>query len=287
MFLVSIHKFDVLTRRTVFRNSHITSAGKIVQKASSVTLDFESTSTPFHLVQLSGSWARERYIIETKLTQGIQSIGSTRGVSGHQHNPFAAITIGPPNETQGEVKGFSLVYSGNFLFEADLSELGRLRINMGIHPMGFQWHLASSQEFFTPETILVRSSEGLGGMSRTLHRLFLDHLIPANKWSNLPPPILLNTWEAKYFDVNHENIIQMARKAVSIGVDMIVVDDGWFGERNSDTTSLGDWFPNGDKFPHGLKALVDEVNQVGCKFGLWFEFEMVSEKSVRMIMAFL
>ena len=225
------------------------------------------------------SWARERYIIETKLTQGIQSIGSTRGVSGHQHNPFAAITIGSPSETQGEVKAFSLVYSGNFLFEADLSELGRLRVTMGIHPMGFQWHMSSGEEFKTPEALLVRSSDGLGGMSRMLHRVFLDHLIPT-QWSNSPPPILLNSWEAKYFDVNHDNIIEMAQKAVSIGIDMIVVDDGWFGKRDSDTSSLGDWWPNGLKFPHGLKALVDEVNQIGCKFGLWFEPEMVSEQSV-------
>lgn len=226
------------------------------------------------------SWARERYIIETKLTQGIQSIGSTRGVSGHQHNPFAAVTIGLPNETVGETKGFSLIYSGNFLFEADLSELGRLRVNMGIHPMGFQWHLASNQEFTTPECILVRSAEGLGGMSRQLHRVFLDALIPSNRWSTSPPPILLNSWEAKYFQVSHDNIIEMATKAISIGIDMIVVDDGWFGKRDSDTSSLGDWWINIAKFPQGLKPLVDEINQLGCKFGLWFEPEMVSEQSV-------
>jgi alpha-galactosidase len=140
---------------------------------------------------------------------------------------------------------------------------------MGIHPMGFQWHLASNQEFHTPEAILVRSSEGLGGMSRMIHRVFLDHLIPS-QWSSSPPPILLNSWEAKYFDVNHDNIIEMATKAVSIGIDMIVVDDGWFGQRNSDTSSLGDWWPNGLKFPHGLKALVDEEVYVKIAEGLVF-----------------
>ena len=153
--------------------------------------------------------------METRLTQGIQSIGSSRGVSGHQHNPFGAVTIGPPSETKGEVKGFSLIYSGNFILETDLSELGRLRINMGIHPMGFQWHLAPGECFCTPECVLVRSSEGLGGMSRVLHRLFLDTLMPCNRvcggaWWTRNPPILLNTWEARYFNVNHANVVEMA-----------------------------------------------------------------------------
>ena len=138
-----------------------------------------------------------------------------------------AITLGPPSETTGEVKGFSFVYSGNFLFEAEINEMGRLRVNMGIHPMSSQWHLKPGTidglpyiaiitgklggSFSTPEVVLVRSSEGLGGMSRALHRLFLDRLLPRN-WSDETPPILLNSWEAKYFQVNHHNIVEMARQ---------------------------------------------------------------------------
>jgi alpha-galactosidase len=163
-----------------------------------------------HLLRLL-SWARERYVIETKLNHGMHSFGSTRGLSGHQHNPFAAITLGPPSEDYGEVKGFSLIYSGNFLIESEINELGRLRFNMGIHPMALQWHLKPGHQFHTPEAVLVRSSEGLGGMSRNLHRLFLDRLLPRN-WSDNEPPILLNSWEAKYFHVSHSNIVEMARQ---------------------------------------------------------------------------
>lgn len=190
-----------------------------------------------------------------------------------------AITLGQPSETSGEVKGFSFVYSGNFLVEAEVTEMGRLRFNMGIHPMGMQWYLKQGGVFNTPEVIMVRSAEGLGGMSRTFHRLMLEKLIQRN-WSDADPPILLNSWEAKYFHVNHQNIIELARQASKIGVDMIVLDDGWFGNRSDDKSGLGDWFVNLEKFPYGLKPMVDEINAMGLKFGLWFEPEMVSEQSM-------
>jgi alpha-galactosidase len=161
------------------------------------------------------SWGRERYVVESKLIQGTLSFGSVRGVSSHQHNPFIAISFGHPSETVGEVRAMSLLYSGNFLVEVEQAELGRLRINMGIHPMGLEWNLRKGETFSTPEAVLVRSSEGLGGMSRTLHRLFLERLIPHN-WSDERPPILLNTWEAKYFHVSHENVLEMAEKVIFI-----------------------------------------------------------------------
>ena len=145
--------------------------------------------------------------------QGTVSFGSVRGVSSHQHNPFAAISFGYPHETMGEVRGFSLLYSGNFLVEAEHAELGRLRVNIGMHPMGLQWNLRQGESFSTPEVVLVRSSEGLGGMSRTLHRLYLEKLIPPS-WSDAKPPVLLNTWEAKYFHVSHNNILEMAEKVI-------------------------------------------------------------------------
>lgn len=174
-------------------------------------------------------------VVESRLVQGMQSFGSVRGVSSHQHNPFAgrfdkslrihvdaitglllgrsAISFGTPHETKGEVRGFSFVYSGNFLAEAELGEMGRLRFTMGIHPMGMQWHLKPGEFFATPEVVMVRSSEGTGGMSRTFHRLFLDRLLPRN-WSDEHPPIVLNTWEAKYFHVTHANIIEMASQVI-------------------------------------------------------------------------
>jgi alpha-galactosidase len=130
--------------------------------------------------------------------------------------------------------------------------------------------------------VLVRSGEGLGGMSRTMHRLFLDNLVPRS-WADTSPPVLLNTWEAKYFHVNHANVLEMAKQAVKLGINLVVLDDGWFGCRNNDTTSLGDWVPNATKFPQGIRGLAQEINELGCKFGLWFEPEMMSEDSVSLI----
>jgi alpha-galactosidase len=286
LIYVVLHEYDAVMRRAVFRNVDNDNysrmgdrIGKVVQKACSFTIDFELGADPFHMLQLSGSWGRERYMVETKLSHGMQSFGSMRGVSGHQHNPFAVVTVGPPSETQGEVKGFSLIYSGNFLFEAELGEMGRLRVNMGIHPMGLQWYLKPGGVFNTPEAVLVRSNKGLGGMSRVLHRLFLDKLIPHTWADDGPTPVLLNTWEARYFNVNHDNVVEMAKQAARVGIDLIVLDDGWFGKRNDITTSLGDWTADLTKFPLGLNGLADAVNAAGCKFGLWIEPEMVSEDS--------
>lgn len=187
--------------------------------------------------------------------------------------------MGTPHETKGEVRGFSFVYSGNFLTEAEIAETGRLRFTMGLHPMGMQWHLNAGKYFATPEVVMVRSSEGLGGMSRTFHRLYLERLIPRN-WSDLSPPVVLNTWETKYFHVTQDNVLELAREAKKIGVDLIVLDDGWFGNRDNETSSLGDWIVNLSKFPAGLKALVDQINAMGMRFGIWVEPEMVSENSV-------
>jgi alpha-galactosidase len=280
-----MHDYDAIIRRVAFKNvSRGHGSGtdlKILDRAFSTTLDFEATTENYHMVQLSGSWARERMTVETKLSHGMQSFGSIRGVSSHQHNPFAAITVGPPNESNGEVKGFSFVYSGNFLVEAELNEMGRLRFNMGIHPMGFGWNLAPGDTFETPEVVMVRSKSGMGGMSRTLHRLTLDKICPASWSDHVPtqPPILLNSWEARYFNVNHDNIVDMAYQAQTIGADLLVLDDGWFGLRNDDESSLGDWYPNLTKFPHGISGLAQAVNGAGVKFGIWVEPEMVSEES--------
>ena len=286
LYYVCLHDYDGIVRRTVFKNKHphrnVDGSDdlrpKVIQRAYSCTVDFEASHNPFHMVQLSGSWARERQIVETKLTHGMQTFSSARGVSSHQQNPFAIITNGPPSETDGEVKAFSLVYSGNFIVEAELSEMGRLRFNMGINPMGFTWHMELGKNINTPEVLMVRSSEGMGGISRVLHRITLDKVIPPN-WSDIKPPIILNSWEAKYFDVTHNNIVQMALDMLKVNADLLVLDDGWFGYRDDDTSSLGDWVPNPTKFPFGLRKLAEDINQYGAKFGLWIEPEMVSTNS--------
>ena len=289
-----IHNHDVIVRSTVFRNPLSVNGrqgnnyGKgnnpirysaRLHRVMSATVDFENERGGYYCTYLSGSWARERIVEETKLQPGTFSIGSTRGTSSHVHNPFFAISRGgPSNENNGDIFGFALVYSGNHVMEAERNEVGRIRINAGINPMCFSWALNPGDEFQTPECVMVYSSTGIGGMSRTFHTLFLDHLLP-KEWSHMHPPILLNSWEAKYFDVSHDNIIQMATQASNLGIEMIVLDDGWFGERNDANTSLGDWEANRKKFPYGIRGCAQAVNSVGLKMGLWFEPEMISVNS--------
>lgn len=171
---------------------------------------------------------------------------SGRGASSHQHNPFAVITCGAPSEAYGTAFGFSLLYSGNFQLEAEISETGRLRVNLGMNSQGFVWNLEPGESFCSPECILMYSNEGIGGISREFHRLFCEHLIP-QRWRNFVPPVLINTWEAVYFNISHEVVIELASKAKELGIELIVLDDGWFGHRNDTTSSLGDWYPNPQK----------------------------------------
>ena len=193
---------------------------KIINRCFSSTIDFESSNQPMHLVRLAGSWARERYIVETKLSQGMLSYGSIRGVSSHQQNPFACVCVGAPSEDQGDCVAFSLLYSGNFLCEAELSEMGRLRINVGINPMGFSWFLSPGESFHSPECLIVRSSVGLGGISRALHRVVIKEIMPDN-WCSSHPAIIFNSWEARYFDVSHRAVINLG-KLFSFGAIYIV-----------------------------------------------------------------
>lgn len=261
--------YDAVIRRTVFRNLDYREepttgkarAGKIIQRAMSITNDFEGESNSFYCVKLCGSWGRERHVVSNQLTHGITSFSSTRGVSGHQHSPFVALTIGPPSETSGEVKAWNLVYSGNYMTELQLNDLGRLRVNVGINPECWQWYL-KDKEFTTPECVLVRSSEGLGGMSRCMHRLIRDKLMPRCKWAIENPPILINTWEAYYFDIDYEKVMRLARHARKIGVDLLVLDDGWFLGRTDDRRSLGNWVADPTKFP-SLCKLSQDLKAIG------------------------
>jgi alpha-galactosidase len=283
LIYVALHNYDAISRRAVFRNidnrDYEKIYGKVIERAYSSTIDLEASNKEYHIVKLCGSWARERYVVETKITHGMNSFASTRGVSGHQHNPFVAVTTGEPNECSGETVGFSLLYSGNHSFEVQMNEMGRVRVNCGINPEGFSWFLCPFSEFYTPEVIIARSSHGLGSLSRIFHRLFNYHLIPKITWAVSNPPVLLNTWETLYFDVNHRKILDMAQKAATMGIDLIVIDDGWFSERSDDTSSLGDWFENKRKFPNGLKAVADDVSKLGLKLGLWLEPECISMNS--------
>lgn len=250
-----------------------------IEKAysSSVTLP----TMDFDMLHLYGRHNAERNMARTALEHGHTSLSSVRGSSSHFHNPFAAFVrngANAANEDFGDVYGFNLVYSGNFDITADVDYYETTRVNVGINPDGFTWHLEAGEEFQTPEVVLVYSNEGLGGMSRTFHRLYMNNLI-RGKWKTEKRPLLINSWEAAYFDFDTDKLVSFAERAKELGIEMLVMDDGWFGVRNDDRHSLGDWYVNENKLKGGLGVLVDRVHALGLKFGIWYEPEMISPDS--------
>lgn len=266
--------YNVITRSVKYYNEGKTSLKLL--RALSMNVDFDHFDYDF--MTLSGSWARERHIVKRPLVHGSQLIESRRGASGHSENPFMALLSKNTTETDGEVYGFNLVYSGNFVASAEVDQYNTTRVSMGINPFDFEWLLEANESFQTPEVVMVYSSHGLGDMSRTYHNLYNNHLV-RGKYKNEQRPVLINNWEATYFDFNEEKLENLAKEAALLGVELLVLDDGWFGKRNSDNCSLGDWFVNEEKLPGGLNSLVDKVNSYGIGFGLWFEPEMVSPDS--------
>ncbi|WP_088073000.1 alpha-galactosidase [Gottfriedia luciferensis] len=229
----------------------------------------------FIMLQLSGAWARERHIKERPLEMGTQSISSIRGSSSHQHNPFIALRRKETTECHGEVYSFNFVYSSNFIAQAEVDQFDTTRITIGIHPFRFTWKLSENEHFQSPEVVMVYSEEGLNGMSQTYHDLYRNHLI-RGKWKNADRPVLINNWEATYFNFDEKTLIEIAKEAKDLGIELFVLDDGWFGKRNNALTSLGDWYSNTDKFPYGINHFANQIHELGLKFGLWFEPEMVS-----------
>ncbi len=264
---------DAITRsvRVVNRSG----ASVDIERIMSLTLDFPSRK--YEVLHLAGSWARERHLCREALTPGIRSIGSKRTSSSHQHNPAFAVVEAGATETAGEAFACIPVYSGSYLCELEIDELGQLRIDAGIHPENFRWLLADGGSFQAPEALLVYSEAGVGEMSRRCHALIRNNIC-RGPWRDAPRPILINNWEATYFDFNAEKLLKIADSAAKLGIEMLVLDDGWFGKRDDDHTSLGDWFVNTGKVGN-LGELVSKVNALGLKFGLWFEPEMISPES--------
>lgn len=229
----------------------------------------------FDWLHLDGAWARETQLHRQKINVGLQNISSTRGASSHQHNPFIAVCPEETTENFGQAYGSSLIYSGNFVGQLELDNYGIIRWQMGINPFEFTWELASGESFTTPEVVLAFSNDGLNDLSQTFHAFFRTHLINHGQGEKLAP-VLLNTWEAAYFDFDEKKILSIAQKAQALGVDLLVLDDGWFSSRNSDNGSLGNWQVDQKKIPHGLNHLSQEIHQLGLDFGLWFEPEMIS-----------
>lgn len=265
---------DAVTRSVLVR-SHAEQP-LYLERVLSACLDMDDEG--YEMLTLNGSWARERHIERKPLRCGCQSVGSVRGESSHQENPFFALLSPGTTQDTGEVYAMHFVYSGNFLAQAEVTQFGSVRMVMGIHPLGFTWKLNPGEEFQAPEVVMVYSGEGLGAMTRTFHDLYRGHLI-RSPYLHKRRPILINNWEATYFDFNTEKLLAIAREAKKSGIEMLVMDDGWFGKRNSDDCSLGDWTVNEEKLPGGLKKLVDGVKEIGLKFGIWFEPEMISPDS--------
>lgn len=276
----------VMLSYTVFHDTEaITRSVKVINKGQeklyltkilSACLQVEQEN--FEMLTLPGAWARERRIQRRRLGYGSMTTESLRGISSHQDHPFVALVSGNTTQTTGEVYAMNLVYSGNFLAKVSMDQFSRIRTVIGIHPNRFCWKLEPGECFQAPEAVLVYSDEGLGKMTRIFHRLFRNHLL-RGFWKDRERPVLINNWEATYFEFNTEKLLAIAKEAAACGIEMLVMDDGWFGHREADNSSLGDWIVNETKLPGGLKYLTDEVNRLGMKFGIWFEPEMISEDS--------
>ena len=242
-----------------------------------------SASAPVHgsgydVIHLKGAWARERHVMRQTQGEGEYRIFSQRGASGHEANPFLALCERSATEFSGEVWAVSLVYSGSFEALSYVNNTENSRLSIGLNPDVFIWKLEPGETFVSPEAAMVYSPDGLNGMSHAFHRLYSENLM-RSKWFERDRPILINNWEATYFNFNEEKILQIARRAKELGVEMLVLDDGWFGKRNTDNCSLGDWVVNPEKLPGGLNGLSDRLHDLGLKFGLWFEPEMISPDS--------
>ncbi len=242
----------------------------------SACLDMDNED--FEVLSLHGSWARERHMERVPLGYGSYVTESVRGESSHQDHPFLALLSKNCTQTVGEVYAMHFIYSGNFLAKAQRCQHDTVRMVMGIHPTNFRWRLEPGEQFQAPEVVCVYSDEGLGKMTRTFHDLYRTHLIRSS-YLHQTRPVLVNSWEAAYFDFDTEQLLSLAKQSAELGIEMLVMDDGWFGRRNSDEGSLGDWTVNEEKLKGGLKYLSDEVHALGMKFGIWFEPEMISPDS--------
>lgn len=265
---------DVITRSVVFEN-HGTQALTLT-RAHSVCLSLNDGAWDW--MHFHGRHTMERQMERRALFHGIQQIESTRGTSSHQQNPALILCEQDCTETSGLCIGAALMYSGSFQAQIEVDQLGQARMVLGLHPEQFSWKLETGACFYTPEVILSCSTQGLGRLSQQFHSVIRNHVCRGD-YKLSARPILINNWEATYFDFNEEKILSIAKQASELGIDLMVLDDGWFGKRDDDCSGLGDWTVNEQKLKGGLGALVEKINGLGMRFGLWFEPEMVSENS--------
>lgn len=261
----------IIVRRIVVHNQGQESI--CLKRALSLSIDFPHNN--FEMLHLHGAWARETHLERQPLIKGVQNISSTRGASSHAHNPFLALVDPQTSENHGEAFGFSLIYSGNFLAQVEVDTYQVTRLSMGINPFQFAWHLEAGAHFESPEVVMAYSPNGLNGMSQQFHDIYRQQLLPKDATFE-KAPVLLNSWEANYFSFDESKILEQAQLAKNLGFDLFVLDDGWFGKRDSDNGSLGNWTTDLDKIPMGVISLAKKIQAMGIHFGLWFEPEMLS-----------
>ena len=265
---------DVITRTARLINE---GDGDIrIRKLMSTQIDFDPGNYVFST--FTGAWAREMKRTDMSVSSARLVNSSFTGNSSNGANPFVMLSKRGATEEYGDVYGFNLVYSGNHYESVEKSPFGKVRFLSGINPTGFEWKLSKGESFLTPEAVMTYSSTGYNGMSGQMHDFVSKHIL-RGPWKDRLRPVLLNSWEASYFKISEGKLLRLARKAKSVGIELFVMDDGWFGERNDDTSSLGDWYPNKKKLPHGVKGICDKVRKLGLEFGIWVEPEMVNRNS--------
>ncbi len=232
----------------------------------------------FILDTLDGAWGRERQINSSPLHCGITKTDSKRGISSNCHNPYVVLRKTDCNSFYGEAYGFNLIYSGNHAEIFDKTPLNKTRVLNGINDDGFCWHLNNGETFYSPEATLCYSDEGTNVLSQRYHKFINEHIVP-KQWACRERPILVNNWDATYFNFTEKKLLDIAKTAKSFGIELFVLDDGWFGNRTDDTKGLGDWTANKSRLPKGLDGLAQKINALGMKFGIWVEPEMVNKNS--------
>lgn len=268
-------KFNVIARNAKFVNN----SNKTVSLTKALSLSLDLQDNDFEMISLEGAWSREREIVKSKIRQGYQGIYSNQGASSSEHNPFIALKKTDCTENMGEAYGFALVYSGNHVEQVEVSTQGYTRVSVGINPQNFTWQLNANEEFQTPEAVMVYSDKGLNYMSQTFHEIFRTRLARGH-WRDKVRPILLNNWESTGMNFTENQIVEMAKIGKDLGIELFVLDDGWFGGRDNDKRGLGDWFVTDFyKLPNGIEGLCKKINDIGLDFGLWFEPEMANEDS--------
>jgi len=274
LYYTVFYDTDVITRRTMLINEN--KANLTIRKLMSFSLDLPNDN--FRLITFDGGWIKEANKNERRVSYGIHINSSTTGASSNRHNPGFLIALDGTTESRGSVYGFNLVYSGNHYSAVELSSQNLVRIQTGINPYCFEWTLAENEKFETPEAFFTYSSDGFNGLSHNFHN-FINHHIIRGDWKDKERPVLLNNWEAFFFKFTRGKLLKLAKKSKKTGIELFVLDDGWFGKRNHDKAGLGDYNVNRRKFPFGLSEFSHRIQRMGLKFGLWFEPEMVNQDS--------